>query len=53
MKKYLDRHKNDPCKLFVTLFGCRLYESLSQACQTHFGIRAKFFENRIQNFFTM
>ena len=26
--------------------------SLKQACQTHFGIRAKFFENRIQNFFT-
>ena len=25
---------------------------IEQACQTHFGIRAKFFENRIQNFFT-
>ena len=24
---------------------------LGQAFQTHFGIRAKFFENRIQNFF--
>ena len=27
------------------------FQRLDQACQTHFGIRAKFFENRIQNLF--
>ena len=28
------------------------FDGLAQACQIHFGNRAKFFENRIQNFFT-